>query len=618
MTHPTDISLHAEAHLYGSSQDKFLQDEDTLSVAELIPQILMERKSFVHLSEDSIAAEIEARKSGMDIDEDASKTGSAEAFSPAQTGDNLTSISQNVANGSGPDSEDGESSLEKFHRQKVDLLGHIGSALNETSLSLDFVSLLMSAEKPNITKSTISPHLSKTVPLGSLSADRLESVSGSVSGSASDSRSGSAGSSKNAESIGLGWKYQSLRNVTGLFRGAASQLRGQVAVEKNYWHQINKVLAHGEVLYKLRDPETHARAIGVQYGYGDSGSTYHDRGVAVLRKNDATGDVSFRPMTASASVSSASASASASSRNRFTRVRVLSKIDDDYMLTGQSALQREELEKHTDEAVLNELETARFFLFEDDLFYHLVREAKNLIGYNVTIIGDKIIVDVHDQVLELESIYYDAENEEDLANVYQNTNRESSRDNARAQQMLNFLKIMLCCYYRYRLTLKHKMPTSYTKWKQANSHPLLLRPLLGHIRHQRNCRQMKALLDKLCRGLDTNSVTHELQEHMYANLTSGPVENPFQKAVQRPLSTFTIVLEKVATQQHLKAEVEVTASEIFVDLVVRLTVARYKSKEDLEDNHDGSNVLSLDFTDLMDVGESLDWTLANFLEENEQ
>ncbi|KAJ8142912.1 hypothetical protein OY671_003963, partial [Metschnikowia pulcherrima] len=154
MPQSNEISLHAEPSLYGSSQDRFLQNEDDLSVAELIPRILQERKSFLNISEESIAEEIERESMPIDAEEDFSET-------PAGMSEN------------GQTPEDEESSEETFQKQKLELLTHIGSALNETSLSLDFVSLLMSAEKPNITKSTISPHLSKTAPLGSLSADRL-------------------------------------------------------------------------------------------------------------------------------------------------------------------------------------------------------------------------------------------------------------------------------------------------------------------------------------------------------------------------------------------------------------------------------------------------------------
>ena len=58
---------------------------------------------------------------------------------------------------------------------------------------------------------------------------------------------------------------------------------------------INLVLANDEVLFRMRDPQNNARAIGVKYGYGDSGSNFHDQGLALLRKDNQTGKSHFTP-----------------------------------------------------------------------------------------------------------------------------------------------------------------------------------------------------------------------------------------------------------------------------------------------------------------------------------
>lgn len=610
MSQNSDIFLHAEPALFGSSQDNFLQDEDSLSVAELIPQILMQRKSFLHISEAQLEAEIENLDSPESMDLDGlNLTPSGESESAMGTND------------FGYGETDGELAQVAFQRQKSELLSYIGLALNETSLSLDFVSLLMSAEKPGITKLTISPHLAKTAPLGSLSADRTHRNS-EIEGS-------DAKAKKLASSVGLGWKYQSLGNVRGLFRDAASQLRGQVSLESTYWRQISEILAHGEVLYKLRDPSTGARALGVQYGYGDSGLTYHDRGRAVLRKNDGSGTVSFIPIGHGPVSSSSNVNSNSNStglpinRQKYTRVRILSKAEDDYMVTGQLSAPRQVPGK----LVLADIERARLFLFEADLFYHLLREAKNLVGYGVTIVADKIIVDLGGRLVEVESVIYDEENEEDEEEASgEAPSMEQERHNKPAQEILIFLRLMLCGYYQYRLRLKQKMPTLHTKWKQQHSHPLLLRPWLGHTRHQLHVRHVRGLLAKLGHGLDPKNVHHEISESLYANLSPTGSESPFAKAVNRPISEFSLVLSRISplmdksldvSQQnlHLKAVVEVTATDIFVDLILRLKVATYKSKADLEANQGGSNVLLLEFTDLAAVNESLDWTVGNFLDD---
>lgn len=577
MSDSDKVRFHFDKNLNGRTEDPFLQDEESVPISDLIPQILHERQSFLNISEQSLQEEINQKDNFMEIDED-------QIEQPGEE-ENATDI---------------ESSYQGFVKQKFELLAHVNLAMNETSLSLDFVSLLMSAVKPNITKSTISPHLIKNVPLGSLNSDRL-----TVDANAQDNNKTSK--RDKPESIGLGWKYQSLTHLTDLFKSAGSQLKEQVDIEHKYWNMINKVLAHGEVLFKVRDPQTGSRAIGVKYGYGDSGSNYYDKGLAVLRKDELTGDVTFSPiMTGNHKISQKS--------NKFTRVKVLSKIDDDFMLTGQSLFEKDALKDKYEFQVINDIEKARYFLFEDDLFYHLIREAKNLINYNVSIISNKIILEVHDQIIEVESVVYDEENEEELNNTYQNINKESSKNNDKAQAILIFLKLMLCCYYDYNLELKQKIPTSFTKWKQNNSHPLMLRPLIGHMRHEINVRHVNVILNNVCKGLDASLLTYNITEEKYVNLRDGKITNPFKRAVTKPLSNFKIVLQKLSTKEYLNVEVEVTTTEIFVNLVIVLTISKYNTIEDLELNQQGSNVLQLKFTDLLEIEESLNWSILNFLQ----
>lgn len=578
MAEENNVTLRFDSNVYGTGEDPFMQDEDKIPIAELIPRILLERQSFLNITEEQLEEEIANKNNGNDSQEENQEEFEVE--------------------------EDIETTSQLFQKQKYELLAHINSAMNETSLSLDFISLLMSAVKPNITKSTISPHLSKIAPLGSLSSDRLyqdEESQAQENKSALSNRS-------SGESVGIGWKYQSLSHVRSLFQSAVETLRQQVDIEKSYWNMINKVLAHDEVLFRVRDPLTGSRAIGVKYGFHDSGLSYFDQGLAVLRKDEQTGDLTFSPiMTGNNKLSMKS--------NKYTRVRILSKFDDDYMLTGQSVFEKSVLEEKSPHRIINEIEKARYFLFEDDLLYHLIREAKYLINYNVSIVSNKVVIEIHDQVIEIESVVFYENNEEELENAYQNINEESSKNNGKAQAILTFLKLMLCCYYKYNLELKQKIPTLFTKWKQNNSHPLILRPLIGHIRHEINVKNMHTIINKIYKQLDPEEFTFDIKEDKYVNLRKdGPIKNPFQKAVEKPLSTFRVVLQRTKTKECLLVELEVTTGDIFVNLVMNLNVSKYGSMEDLEKNQRGTNVLQLTFTDIFEIEESLSWTVLNFVQ----
>lgn len=483
--------------------------------------------------------------------------------------------------------------VELFQKQKLDLSKSINSALNETSLSLDFVSLLISSVKPNLAKSTISPHLNKSVPLGSLNSDRLSNENDD------DDRNKSV-APKETPKVGHGWKLESLHKVTSLFREASENLNEQVLKERRYWNMINSVLTNDEVLFKTRDPLNNARAIGVKYGYGDSGSNFHDKGLAILRKDTVTGEISFNPINYAHKLTL--------KVFRYIRIKILSEIDGDFMLTGQSLFENDF--SSSKDQIINDIEKARFFLFEEDLFYQLTREAKTLINYNVSIISNKIIIEINNEIIEIESVVYDENNDDELNNYYQNINAYSSINNGKCQLILKFFKIMLCCYYKYNLKLKQKIPTSLTKWKQLNSHPLVLRPLLGNIRHELNLKNMQSIIDRLIAKFK-ESLECKLQVDKFANLEHRS-ENPFQKSIERPVSKFNIVL-KSKRSAYLKIDLELTTNEIFVNLIINMNVIKFKCEDDFKNNFNGVNVLQINFNDFHEIEECLDWTLLNFV-----
>ena len=408
-----------------------------------------------------------------------------------------------------------------------------------------------------------------------------------------------------SSNVGQGWKLESLNKITDLFREASVNLNDQVIKERRYWNMINLVLANGEALFRMRDPENNARAIGVKYGYGDSGSNYHDQGLALLRKDNQTGEVSFHPIT---SLNNAKI---VGKINKFIRVKILSQIDGDYMLTGQSVFQFDF--KSSKQNIINDIEKARFFLFEEDLFYQLIREAKLLVNYNVSIISNKIIIEINNTIIEIESIIYDELNEEELENYYQNISEYSSLNNKKCQLILNYLKLMLCCYYQYNLKLKQKVPTSLTKWKQSNSHPLILRPLVGNMRHELNLSNMESILRTLVAKFGEKLKKSKLNVDKFTNLAvRSRKSNPFQKSIEKPVSKFSLVLEN-GSAQIMVVNVTLTTNELFVNLIIHLRLIRFNTVEDFEGNVNGVNVLQLGFSDFNEIEECLDWSIQNFV-----
>lgn len=555
-------------------------------MAELIPRILIERLSFLNLTEESLEQEIARTENALIEDV---KTNEEEIEDK-----DIENEETLLHSDSTDDLIDTKNTFENFQKQKIELSKYINSALNETSLSLDFVSLLLSTVKPNIGKSTMSPHLSKSVPIGSLNSDRL-------------SNNTDMSKYKNSAIIGQGWKLESLNKITNSFKNASLRLNEQVLKEKRYWDMINLVLGNHEILYKTRDPANGSRAIGVRYGYGDSGSNYYDKGLAILRKDNQTGEISFNPVS--------SANKITNKIYKYIRIKILSKIDDDYMLTGQSIFENNFINT-SKYRIINDIEKARFFLFEEDLFYQLTREAKYLINYNVLIIANKIIIEINNEIIEIESIMYDENNEDELNNYYQNINQLSSINNKKAQSILTHLKLMLCCFYKYNLQLKQKIPTAITKWKQSNSHPLILRPLLGHIRHEINVQNMLNILNShLNEFKDKTKTTIHYEKYINLKRAQEKILNPFIKSIEKPLSTFEVTINKLKDGQVLKIYIDLTSNEVFCTLIVNLNIVKFESFEKINDNQQGVNVLLINFNDLGDLEECLNWTILNFINE---
>lgn len=539
----------------------------------------MERGSFSNITEDSLKNEIEKNNEEANAD--------GFNMSPKEESLQLDDLADFQM------SKDYEDGKETWQEKKYELSSAISAALNETSLSLDFVSLLVTAVKPNVGKSTMSPHLSKTVSLGSLGSDRLFD---------NDSTSNNVNQSK----IGHGWKVESLRTVTDLFRNASLEMSEQIIKEKSYWDMISVILANDEFLRRTRDPVLGSKEIAINYGFGDSGSTFHDKGLATLKKDNSTGEIIFQPVSSSNRI--------ANKVYRYVRVKILSKIDDDYMLTGQSIFDKNVLNKSKFK-IINDIELARFFLFEEDLFYFLTREGKFLVNYNVLIIGNQIMIEMNGEIIQIESVIYDDSNEDELSNYYQNINEQSSINNSKAQAILVFLKLMLCCFYKYNLSLKQKMPTTLTKWKQSNSHPLILRLLLGHIRHEANIKSMLSTLNSVMETYK-DQLKFNLKYERYHNLKvhENDISNPFIKSVERPVTTFEFVASKGNNQQHMKIAIELTTTETFCNLVLNLDAVRFELLDGLEKNTDGANILHISFYHFVDIKESLDWTILNFIQ----
>ena len=546
-----------------------------MQLPDLITKILLERQSFTNISEDSIINEIQQKHTAENESEEIVST----TNEPIKLDEN-TVIGKNG------------NTVQDFQIQKNELTKNLSLALNETSLCLDFVSLLISRVRPNLVKATISPYLSKLIPLGSINTDRLTSDP-------------QERNEANASRIGLGWKSDHLSKITNTLKTTSTRLHEQIIKEKKYWDDINAVVSSKEVLYKTRDPLNGARTLGVKYGFGDSGSNYYDKGLAVLRKEDSTGEAMFAQHVSSELV--------IDKTYKYVRVRILSKSEDDFMLTGQSRFESKHLNSNH-HMLINAIEKARYFIFEEDLFFHLLREAKLLIHYGVQVISDKIIVENYNEIIEIETINYDEENEDELNNRYQNVNEYSCINNDRAQAILTFMKILLCNFYKYNLGQKQRICT-HSRRDQTKTDPLILRPLLGYLKHKAYLRQMNFII-KNCQSQFENKATFKIENIKCKHLeTKNTSDSPFAVLINHPLSIFTIIVKPFSKSDAIKINFFLTATDLYCSLVISMKMSSFENEADAENDKNGIRALLITYYDFNEAKESLEWTIANFLRE---
>lgn len=534
--------------------DPSILDPGKLPLTQLIPLIVQQKGAFVDITEESLLEEI---GNGQSLVE--------------------------------PKDADSEAHLD-FFKEKNHIIQLVKAALNETSLSLDFVSLLVSASRPSAGSASMSPHLKNSVNLGTLATSEVPPPEEDE---------------QRDLQTGFGWKQEGLEKCARDLKSASERLTKEVAKEKNYWKKITSVIAKKEILVKVNGAGETSGAknhIGVKYGFKDSGSLYHDRGIGLLEKESSNGDILLRRSNVAEKVCKA------------VSISIYERRDDEMVRVGcsdiSSLIPRMEPESDEEESdsssasITTQIDRARFFLFEEELMFFLVREAKDLIPYQVNVVSNnKLSIDLHDRVIEIEGILVD----DDAFIVQDRTDLPECR---KADLLGSFLRLMLCSHHRENLELKRTPPAplSSGKGKSQNVHPqpLLLKPLIGYIRHNAHKEKVTGLLQRLFQ----NSCDGEWEKAFCMEEPQPHLKSSFGKALSSPCTTFR--LEIPVKQFVFKVCVEVL-SQNYCDLSLELSIEKMVVK-DGDDAvmipGDSEMLVSVSFTDLYELDECLSWAEA--------
>lgn len=63
----------------------------------------------------------------------------------------------------------------------------------------------------------------------------------------------------------------------------------------------------------------------------------------------------------------------------------------------------------------------------------------------------------------------------------------------------------------------------------------------------------------------------------------------------------------------LDVNIQLTTNELFVNLIINMTIIRFETEDDFKNNVNGINVLQLGFSDFNEIEECLDWSIQNFV-----
>ncbi|KAM7209711.1 Subunit 17 of Mediator complex domain containing protein [Naviculisporaceae sp. PSN 640] len=152
------------------------------------------------------------------------------------------------------------------------LMRNIGAAQHTSTLTLEFLSLLLSKENPAQASATISNELRNLVGLGTLGATLLDSPSTIVKDRVADHKL-----------TAIGKRLLAVNNAAENTRAAATRLQNEIALENKYWAEVMAVSDKGWSVFRLpQEPQT----MGVKVGFSNAAPEFKAASIAPMRRSE--------------------------------------------------------------------------------------------------------------------------------------------------------------------------------------------------------------------------------------------------------------------------------------------------------------------------------------------
>ncbi|KAL3229761.1 Mediator of RNA polymerase II transcription subunit 17 [Nakaseomyces bracarensis] len=494
----TDMEQVAPKSLIGNPYEQYGQ----MKLSQLIPLITQQRGPGVkfaditeQLLQEEISAEVNNEEKELNIKNDEDKESNDEMDideqglnESARNESNLDEFNDlekpndskpvNILEPLDRVSNEVQLTQEQFNKMRKDMLEHINMAMNESSLAMEFVSLLLSPVRESTAVSSMSPFLKKTVSPGSLNSDKVRTVEKPLQ------------EQLLLKVTSRGWKLRALNQSRALLKQNYLEISNSIKKEHDFWLKISNNISNKDVIFKLRDRQTNKRSLGLKYGYEDSGSMYrHDSGTAILRANSESDQLELIPFTA------ARAPGSFRKKENFIRVRIFTKIESegDYILCGESSLDKLFINHDNECDLKNEdirlqISKLKFFIFEQELMHQLKKECIHLISYGVTVENEhKIVIELPNEKFEIEYLSLD---DDSVVNHKQDAPKANDK---RANLILVTLRLLLIVVHKKNL--RQKLTAGSRKnISSTEKDILLIRPILGKMRHSNHRLLLKKII----------------------------------------------------------------------------------------------------------------------------
>ena len=425
-------------------------DPSETSVATLIPLIQSQRGHFKDLSETSLLAEIASPPPATPPP--SSPSSEAAATTTTVTEDALTTA-------------------------KTTMLTAISAAHNEALLALDYISLLSTLHTPDAAAATMSPHLRAAVPTASLAYDKIP-----LKPTPADLAT--------TTGIARAWKSTALTTAATRLRAASSHLGTQVKKEATYWSHVLAIKDAGWVITRM---PTERGVLGVEYGFVEAGAEYPGKGIGALR------------MSADGGVVMDDVHTTGAHKNTVLRTRI---VDADTIRGVSSASTFTDTSLlPTDTSPRAMIARARNFIYDDELFFELQREARGLASAGIETSENSVTLTVspHRRIIL------------DMAPL--NAPTPTLPENPLAETITTALRLLLSHAHRLNLAARSLPPPPLSAHKKPTPPLPLLRPVATHLLHHLAVQELAALLSHTAQSVRKAGLVGSFAVHPWRSLS---------------------------------------------------------------------------------------------------